>query len=165
MRPPLLLLLIAAGVGLGLWAWHQVTAETPEQYLARRNLEIVEALDAARQAHRERPPDPNFPLLDARQFAPLMADLEAIDLSDAEPDVRSLHERFVDFVRRVPTLFEMLQAGPREETRKNLTLQRMAAEEWSLEVRNVAIGLEVDLREIQEEIQKLREHYSRKPRS
>jgi len=150
-------LALVAGIGLIIIV-SKATRETDEEYAARRNLEILDAIELAWETQRERPIDPQG-LADPSHFEPFIADLRAIYLDEATPEVKAVHASFMQLAADAPTFMEKLTEGPPEEERVPGTRLRPANEEWLLRVRNAGIQLEVKLRKINEEITRLRDEY------
>lgn len=160
MKPLLLLLAAIAALIGGAITYRAFIADTPEQIDAKHNLALIDQMDQAWIDHKQRPRSGD--VLSADQFRPLRSDLIAVNLNEAGDDVRTLHRRFVAFVDRAPTLLSKLKSGPPRDGPDHPAVQQRAAEDWSIEVRNIGIQLENDLEGIRKEIQALRATYSAK---
>src|SRR5437870_839399 len=98
---------------LGLFGviWRNVVRETPEQLAARRNLEILDEIVAAWEAHRA---EPRESLLDEQPYQKFAVELRRIDLTDASVEVKAVHGRYVKYAADAPKVFEQFKTPPAE---------------------------------------------------
>jgi uncharacterized small protein (DUF1192 family) len=161
---PLLLLIAGVAVLVGAAVGYQkFVADTPDQIAAKLNLALIDQIDQAWIDHKQGPRAGGA--LDPEQFRPLRSNLLAVNVTEAGDDVKALHRRFVAFVDRAPTLLTKLKSGPSHDGPDHPAVQQRAAEDWTMEVRNIGIQLENELAALQEEIKKLRAAYTRKSKT
>lgn len=146
--------------------WYRMTRETPEQQTARWSLEALDQIVSAWEAHEAERMAGAFPeegeTVDVEQpFRDFAATLRRINLDGVGDDVKAVHARFLKYAEEAPAVLRKFQVAPLSQPTGNRALDQRAMEDWSLNVRNQAIQMELLLRGVEDEIGRMRGKYRR----
>ena len=146
--------------------WYKATRETPEQQNAKWSLEALDGIVKAWEEHEAARAEAQYPeegeTIDVEKpFRDFAANLKRVNLDGAGDDVKAVHARMLKYADEAPVVLRKFKIAPLSQPTGNRALDERAAQDWSLNVQNQAIQMELLLRGADDEIGLLRAKYER----